>query len=78
MLIDVFYVDLKNKEIIRIGIKFTFERQNLDMEIKPVSLTAIAAVEVKRIMENKGIPEDYGLRIGVKGGVAVVQVWALC
>ena len=38
------------------------------MEIKPVSLTAIAAVEVKRIMENKGIPEDYGLRIGVKGG----------
>ena len=38
------------------------------MSVKPVSLTAKAVEEVKKIMETKGIPEDYGLRIGVKGG----------
>ncbi|OEJ99632.1 HesB/IscA family protein [Roseivirga misakiensis] len=38
------------------------------MTIEPVSLTEKAIAEVKNIMENKGIPEGYGLRIGVKGG----------
>jgi len=38
------------------------------MEMKPVSLTPKAIEEVKKIMEHKGIPEGYGLRIGVKGG----------
>lgn len=38
------------------------------MEIKPVSLTDIAVEEVKKIMNSKGIPDDYALRIGVKGG----------
>lgn len=38
------------------------------MDMKPVSLTSKAIVEVKKIMDNKGIPEGYGLRIGVKGG----------
>ncbi len=38
------------------------------MDVKPVTLTPKAVEEVKKIMDTKGIPEDYGLRIGVKGG----------
>ncbi|MFY0591273.1 HesB/IscA family protein [Roseivirga sp.] len=38
------------------------------MTIEPVGLTERAIAEVKNIMDNKGIPEGYGLRIGVKGG----------
>ncbi len=37
--------------------------------IKPVQLTEKAIEEVKNIMENKNIPDGYGLRIGVKGGM---------
>lgn len=37
--------------------------------IKPVKLSEKAIAEVKNIMENKNIPEGYGLRIGVKGGM---------
>lgn len=33
----------------------------------PIEITARALVEVKNILENKGIPKDYGLRVGVKG-----------
>ncbi|MEM6522252.1 MAG: iron-sulfur cluster assembly accessory protein [Bacteroidota bacterium] len=33
----------------------------------PVSLSPKAANEVRHIMENKNIPDDYGLRIGIKG-----------
>lgn len=36
--------------------------------LEPVTLTDKAAVEVRHIMENKNIPENYALRIGVKGG----------
>jgi iron-sulfur cluster assembly protein len=35
--------------------------------LKPVSLTPKAALEVRKIMETN-IPSDYGLRVGVKGG----------
>ncbi|WP_422006600.1 HesB/IscA family protein [Roseivirga pacifica] len=38
------------------------------MTLEPVSLTPAAISEVKEIMQNKSIPEGYGLRIGVKGG----------
>ncbi|MFY0653694.1 MAG: iron-sulfur cluster assembly accessory protein [Cyclobacteriaceae bacterium] len=38
------------------------------MNLEPVSLTEKAIGEVKNIMLNKGIPQDYGLRIGIKGG----------
>lgn len=34
----------------------------------PITLSAKAIEEVKNIMANKGIPADYGLRVGVKGG----------
>ncbi len=40
----------------------------MDISIEPVELTPEAAKEVKYIMENKNIPEGYGLRIGVRGG----------
>jgi iron-sulfur cluster assembly protein len=40
-----------------------------DSETKDdISLTSKAVSEVKKIMEENSIPDDYGLRIGVKGG----------
>ncbi|MFZ6009016.1 MAG: iron-sulfur cluster assembly accessory protein, partial [Bacteroidota bacterium] len=36
--------------------------------VQPVTLSSRAAEEVKRIMQTKGIPADYGLRLGVRGG----------
>ncbi|MEQ9403082.1 MAG: iron-sulfur cluster biosynthesis family protein [Cyclobacteriaceae bacterium] len=33
----------------------------------PIKITERALEEVKNILQNKGIPSDYGLRIGVKG-----------
>lgn len=37
-------------------------------KIQPVTISEKAAVEIKKIMQTKGIPADYGLRVGVKGG----------
>jgi len=37
-------------------------------QLIPVKLSDKAAVEVRHIMENKNIPKEYGLRIGMKGG----------
>jgi iron-sulfur cluster assembly protein len=37
----------------------------LDAEIR---ITEKAAKEVKKIMEENKVPENYGLRVGVKGG----------
>lgn len=34
----------------------------------PISLTPQALVEVKNIIEEKKVPTEYGLRIGVQGG----------
>ena len=34
----------------------------------PISLTPKAIAEVKIIMQDKNVPADYGLRIGVQGG----------
>ena len=36
--------------------------------IHPITLTEGAVRELKRIMTEQNIPEDHGLRIGVKGG----------
>lgn len=36
--------------------------------LKPVSITLKAASEIKYIIDNKNIPEGYGLRILVQGG----------
>ncbi len=36
--------------------------------VKPIGLTTRAAEEVKKIMQTKGIPVEYGLRLGIRGG----------
>ena len=41
---------------------------NMFDNIQPVTISSRAASEVKKIMETKNIPADYGLRVGVKGG----------
>jgi iron-sulfur cluster assembly protein len=42
--------------------------------IEPVSITPRAAEEIRKIMETKNIPRDYGLRIGIKGGGCGAQL----
>lgn len=37
-------------------------------DVQPVTISAKAAEEVRKIMETKNIPEGYGLRVGVRGG----------
>lgn len=37
-------------------------------KVQPVSISPRAAEEIRKIMQTKGIPADYGLRVGVKGG----------
>jgi len=37
-------------------------------DIQPVTLSTKAAEEVRKIMQTKNIPSDYGLRVGVRGG----------
>jgi iron-sulfur cluster assembly protein len=36
--------------------------------IQPVSISARATEEIRKIMQTKNIPADYGLRVGIKGG----------
>jgi iron-sulfur cluster assembly protein len=36
--------------------------------IQPVTISARAATEIKKIMETKNIPAEYGLRVGIRGG----------
>lgn len=35
---------------------------------EPVQITSKAQEEIKNIMDNKKVPDGYGLRVGVKGG----------
>ena len=39
----------------------------MNEQLIPVTLTEKAAREVRHIMDNKNIPKNYGLRIGIKG-----------
>jgi iron-sulfur cluster assembly protein len=36
--------------------------------VQPVTISDRAIAEIKNIMSTKGIPGDYGLRLGIKGG----------
>lgn len=36
--------------------------------IHPVTISDRAAEQIQQIMATKGIPADYGLRVGIKGG----------
>ena len=38
------------------------------MQLLPVTITEKAMLEISNIIQTKGIPSDYGLRIGVRGG----------
>lgn len=38
------------------------------VKINPIRITERALEQIQHIMEEKSIPEDYGLRVGVKGG----------
>jgi len=36
--------------------------------LQPVTISHRASEEIRKIMQTKNIPADYGLRLGVKGG----------
>ena len=36
--------------------------------LQPVTISLKALAEIRKIMQTKNIPADYGLRVGVKGG----------
>lgn len=36
--------------------------------VRPVTISGRACEEIRNIIKTKAIPEDYGLRVGVKGG----------
>ena len=36
--------------------------------LQPVTISARALDEIRKIMQTKNIPEGYGLRVGVRGG----------
>jgi iron-sulfur cluster assembly protein len=38
------------------------------LNVQEITVSIKAAKEIKRIMEENKIPENYGLRVGVKGG----------
>jgi iron-sulfur cluster assembly protein len=35
--------------------------------VQPVTISSRAVAEIRKIMQTKNIPADYGLRIGIKG-----------
>jgi iron-sulfur cluster assembly protein len=39
-----------------------------ETKIAPITLTEKALAEVKNIMQEKNVPTEYGLRVGVQGG----------
>ena len=36
--------------------------------VQPVTISERALTEIRNIMQTKNIPQEYGLRVGVKGG----------
>ena len=36
--------------------------------LQPVTISAKAAEEIRKIMQTKNIPEGYSLRVGIRGG----------
>jgi iron-sulfur cluster assembly protein len=36
--------------------------------VQPVTISSRAVTEIRKIMDTKNIPQDYGLRVGIKGG----------
>lgn len=42
--------------------------ESTDVKKQEISITVKAINQVKKIKEENGIPKEYGLRVGVKGG----------
>lgn len=36
--------------------------------IQPITISAKAAAEIRKIMQTKNIPAEYALRVGIRGG----------
>jgi iron-sulfur cluster assembly protein len=36
--------------------------------VQPISISPKAATEIRKIMQTKNIPEEYSLRVGIRGG----------
>ena len=36
--------------------------------VQPITISAKAAAEIRKIMQTKNIPADYALRVGIRGG----------
>lgn len=36
--------------------------------VQPITISAKAATEIRKIMQTKNIPADYALRVGIRGG----------
>lgn len=36
--------------------------------VQPITISAKAAAEIRKIMQTKSIPADYALRVGIRGG----------
>ncbi len=58
---DAFIMDVANHVSIPTGIVGTDANDNINVTLKAIG-------EVKKIKAQNNIPEDYGLRVGVKGG----------
>jgi len=39
-----------------------------EVTTQPIKITSTAVSQLKRIMNEQSVPEEYGLRVGVKGG----------
>lgn len=42
--------------------------QNNETKTQPISLTETAVTQLQRIMKEQDVSDEYGLRVGVKGG----------
>jgi iron-sulfur cluster assembly protein len=42
--------------------------KNMFDDVQPVTISSRAVTEIRKIMDTKNIPHDYGLRVGIKGG----------
>ncbi len=40
----------------------------METKVQAIKITADAVHQLKRLREEKNVPENYGLRVGVKGG----------
>lgn len=58
---DAFIMDVANHVSIPTGITGTDANDNINVTLKAIG-------EVRKIKAQNNIPEDYGLRVGVKGG----------